>query len=247
MPSLQQPHRVLLTGFGPFRQYKQNPSWLAAQQLHDTELHTPRGSPIHVSAFDVPVVYSTVLDMVPGLHVAPPKLPADVSANFPMPPATGYTLIVHVGVGRAQPLRIEVFGDKDHYPEADHHREYAPIIDNSSNPPLRGFVSARYMQSPNKLRIKLNIEELVHKCAEDGLHTVISEDAGHYLCDFIFYCSLAESELAKRGTPVMFVHCPPLDLPATAVIPPHTPRTAEAIADGLGTIIRRACEMIEKM
>ena len=51
-------------------------------------------------------------------------------------------------------------------------------------------------------------------------------DAGHYLCDFIFYCSLAES---KRGitpqekfkerstptktTPVLFMHVPPVDQP----------------------------------
>lgn len=52
-------------------------------------------------------------------------------------------------------------------------------------------------------------------------------DAGHYLCDFIYYCSLAE---AKRGseqtdgsddealpaaptTPILSMHCPPVDQP----------------------------------
>ena len=42
-----------------------------------------------------------------------------------------------------------------------------------------------------------------------------SSDAGHYLCDFIYYGGLAESErqAASGGkqTKVLFVHCPPVD------------------------------------
>lgn len=47
-------------------------------------------------------------------------------------------------------------------------------------------------------------------------------DAGHYLCDFLFYGSLAEAKRVARGqekdkirntppraTPVLFMHCPP--------------------------------------
>lgn len=53
-----------------------------------------------------------------------------------------------------------------------------------------------------------------------------SMDAGHYLCDFIFYCSLAEAKrnaakLEKdkarstppKMTPVLFMHCCPVDQP----------------------------------
>jgi pyroglutamyl-peptidase len=51
-----------------------------------------------------------------------------------------------------------------------------------------------------------------------------SMDAGHYLCDFIYYCSLAESRRSayekgrafayeKGGTQVLFMHCPPVNQP----------------------------------
>lgn len=41
-------------------------------------------------------------------------------------------------------------------------------------------------------------------------------DAGHYICDFTYYCSLAESKRngkpyeKDRNTQVLFVHCPPV-------------------------------------
>ncbi len=47
-------------------------------------------------------------------------------------------------------------------------------------------------------------------------------DAGHYLCDFIYYCSLAEVMRSvkpyeeKRWIPqVLFLHCPPVGQPLT--------------------------------
>ena len=44
-------------------------------------------------------------------------------------------------------------------------------------------------------------------------------DAGHYLCDFIYFCSLAESKRTakpyekRRNTQVLFLHCPPVGQP----------------------------------
>jgi pyroglutamyl-peptidase len=46
-----------------------------------------------------------------------------------------------------------------------------------------------------------------------------SMDAGHYVCDFAYYCSLAEAKRAAsksdKGTQtkVLFMHCPPVDQP----------------------------------
>ena len=46
-----------------------------------------------------------------------------------------------------------------------------------------------------------------------------SMDAGRYLCDFIFYCSLAEAKRKHnrtgKVTKVLFVHCPPVGEPQT--------------------------------
>lgn len=44
-------------------------------------------------------------------------------------------------------------------------------------------------------------------------------DAGHYLCDFVYYCSLAEAKRIatpyekRRITQVLTMHCPPVHQP----------------------------------
>lgn len=65
---------------------------------------------------------------------------------------------------------------------------------------------------------------------------IISNDAGHYCCDFITYCSLAESKRAaakygSRKTPVLFVHCPSVGFPLST----------DQVAEGIKRIVARAC------
>ncbi|THH26739.1 hypothetical protein EUX98_g7443, partial [Antrodiella citrinella] len=93
------PHaiRVLITGFGPFSKYNENPSWLAVKPLHNTILFTqPESNPvpyndqmmtdedvnmppapqeIHITSLEIPVTYKSVRTTVPGLHARPPILP----------------------------------------------------------------------------------------------------------------------------------------------------------------------------
>jgi pyroglutamyl-peptidase len=44
-------------------------------------------------------------------------------------------------------------------------------------------------------------------------------DAGHYVCDFTYYCSLAEAKRTAQNntkgklTKVLFMHCPPANQP----------------------------------
>ncbi|KAI4523461.1 peptidase C15, pyroglutamyl peptidase I-like protein [Schizophyllum commune Tattone D] len=233
-------HRVLVTGFGPFRQYKDNPSWLAVRTLHDTVIHTsaapahhphappPAFEPIHITALEVPVVYDAVLSIVPGLHAAPPVLPPGLSDDFPPPPDDGYSLIVHVGVSGSGPLRLETFGDKTGYNKPDHEGKLANIVEGTRS--TRGFADERYASFQERLRIAIKPELLSERCAEDGINLVPSTDAGHYLCDFILYCSLAESKLSGKAIPVLFIHCPPVDEPLS---------TAE-VADGLKSVVANA-------
>ena len=69
-------------------------------------------------------------------------------------------------------------------------------------------------------------------------------DAGHYLCDFIFYCSLAEAKryvtpqenlkelnTPIRSTPVLFMHCPPVDQPLST----------EQVTDAIQRVILWVC------
>ncbi|KIL55851.1 hypothetical protein M378DRAFT_173237, partial [Amanita muscaria Koide BX008] len=84
--------RILVTGFGPFGEFKVNPSWLAVKPLHDTnslsrvdehDKAVPLGRPIHVTTLEVPTEYEYVLNTVPGFHARPPVLPLDNSIAPP--------------------------------------------------------------------------------------------------------------------------------------------------------------------
>ena len=71
-----------------------------------------------------------------------------------------------------------------------------------------------------------------------------SMDAGHFLCDFIFYCSLAEAKrhitpqekfkernTPTKCTPVLFMHCPPVDQPLST----------EQVTDAIQRIVLWVC------
>lgn len=136
----------------PFLHYKENPSWLAVQPLHNTvivldeqperavmddklglkkdEEEIPK-TRIHISALQVPVVYESVLETVPGLHLRPPILPGEVMNDglFPRPPKKGYDLIFHIGVAGRGALRVEKVGHKLGYQMKDAHGKLAPLVE----------------------------------------------------------------------------------------------------------------------
>lgn len=66
-------------------------------------------------------------------------------------------------------------------------------------------------------------------------------DAGHYLCDFIYYCSLAEAKRTakpyekRRNTQVLFLHCAPVGQPLTT----------EEVTDAIKRIIVWVCREIQ--
>ncbi|KAF8844271.1 peptidase C15, pyroglutamyl peptidase I-like protein [Paxillus ammoniavirescens] len=87
-----------------------------------------------------------------------------------------------------------------------------------SEPPKRGFGKG-YESFPEEIYTDVDVEKLVHHLKKSGVEQIYSSlDAGHYLCDFIYYCSLAESRRStpktdKPTTKVLFLHCPPVDQP----------------------------------
>lgn len=66
-------------------------------------------------------------------------------------------------------------------------------------------------------------------------------DAGHYLCDFIYYCSLAEAKRSakpyekRRNTQVLFLHCPPV----------NQPLSTEEVTDAIKRIIIWECNELQ--
>ncbi|KAF7298245.1 Proteophosphoglycan ppg4 [Mycena chlorophos] len=225
--------RVLLTGFGPFGTFKENPSWLAVKTLHDTVLKKH----IHITTLQVPVVYKSVLEIVPGFHQAPPKLPED--AGELDVPEDGYDLIVHVGVAGPGGLLAERQAHKTGYTLPDYKRESPPLVNPKGT--VRGFGPPQYgAEFADELLTSVDIDKLVSEltAGSNPVNIRPSSDPGRYLCDFIFYASLAESQRAGRGTPVLFIHCPPVgDKLSTAQV-------ADEHAADLGSA--RPCEARKK-
>ncbi|KAF9262627.1 peptidase C15, pyroglutamyl peptidase I-like protein [Marasmius fiardii PR-910] len=201
---------VLITGFGPFRNFTENPSWLAVKPLHNTviplDLHDPiiisdgqvvmthathpepgghgtsartggahsatgREEPIEgetevsdnketpvpgvpqyakITTLQVPVVYSDVLDIAPGLHRKPPVFPDAASDPlFTNPPPLGYDFILHVGVAGRGPMRVEKMAHKLGYYMKDATGELAPIVHSGSDGILTH--DGNSMENGNKL------------------------------------------------------------------------------------------------
>jgi pyroglutamyl-peptidase len=89
--------------------------------------------------------------------------------------------------------------------------------------PTRGF-GAAYENFPEEIMTELDVTRLVQDLRRSGVEQIYSSmDAGHYLCDFIYYCSLAEAKRSsktkpyekRRNTQVLFLHCPPVGQPVT--------------------------------
>ncbi|KAF9461330.1 hypothetical protein BDZ94DRAFT_1283562 [Collybia nuda] len=85
--------------------------------------------------------------------------------------------------------------------------------------PTRGFGSA-YENFPDEITTEVDVTRLVQDLKRSGVEQIYtSMDAGHYLCDFIYYCSLAEARRTakpyekRRNTQVLFLHCPPVNQP----------------------------------
>jgi len=176
----------------------------------------------------------------------------DFHANTHQP--TKFDLVLHIGVSRpGSILNFELRARKAGYEKKDWHNNLADIVDEETG--QRGFADPRYQALPDELHSPFlkHADEVVSKLKGDGVvclcasakvicvdhiskqPIVTSTDAGLFLCEFIFYCSMAESQLAGRKTPVVFIHCPPVD----------DPMSTEAVADGVKRIIREVCSHSE--
>ena len=108
------------------------------KQLQNTILHTDvpsdittqgdRRRPIHISTLQVPVVYESVLETVPGLHARPPILPESVPSDCLPPPKTSYDFMFHIGVAGRGPLRLERVGHKLGYHMKDATSKLAALV-----------------------------------------------------------------------------------------------------------------------
>ncbi|TFY81202.1 hypothetical protein EWM64_g2809 [Hericium alpestre] len=97
--------------------------------------------------------------------------------------------------------------------------EASSPVDMTIEAPVRGFGKG-YEGFPEDFYTLIDVERLVHDLKETGFENIYSSlDSGHYVCDFTYYCSLAEAKRTAtkhdRGkhTKVLFMHCPPVEQP----------------------------------
>ncbi|KAG8716207.1 hypothetical protein FRC11_007381 [Ceratobasidium sp. 423] len=186
--------KVLITGFGPFRQITANPSWLAAKPLNNQTFKFGQVE-VHVSALEIPTVYSAVLNTIPALHVS-----------------KQYDAILHFGVGYPGGFAIERIAHKSGYDREDAEGQKCNFTA-AQGGEQRGFGSG-FEQFGEELRTDVDVDGLVEHLKSKGFqHTAPSNDAGRYLCDFIYFCSLACAQKERDGVKVLFTHVPQLGQP----------------------------------
>ena len=194
---------VLVTGFGPFRGHPINASWEAVQELKKNLDVQHGGRTIPLEVRHIVVAYDTVKAEVPRLwRELKPRL------------------CVHVGVaGTSRVIRLEKFGRNVGYDCAD----------------VQGKLPGGNVcvsNGPDKLSTQFDLEEVCRRVGEElqDVRFAVTDDAGRYLCDFIYYTSL----YLNQG-PVLFVHVPDLG----------TPYSCEQLAKSLKHIIECLLDQLE--
>ncbi|XP_050929354.1 pyroglutamyl-peptidase 1 [Lates calcarifer] len=148
---------VVVTGFGPFRQFLVNPSWKAAQGLKVLGL----GEWIDIYIKELPVSYVKTQQIISEIwQTLKPKF------------------AVHLGIARGSSVVIlEQTGKNSRYRDKD----------------VCGFCPESHCcveGGPEKLCSIINMRAVSKQFKEVGMDVVYSRDAGRYLCDFAYYCSL---------------------------------------------------------
>ncbi|KAI1133539.1 hypothetical protein F5Y10DRAFT_259860 [Nemania abortiva] len=197
---------ILVTGFGPFREaYPVNPSWEIAALLPDY-LPADRVKDVaHRSAKSLPPVrivklpeavrtsYEYTRDLVP-------KLWDDAGRKI--------DYAVHIGMAGPQLVySIERRGHRDGYGAKD---VDGKLLEDEKRHAEQGDQWI-WHGVPHELLTDFDIDD-VHRRWVDrspkNLDLRVSEDAGHYLCDFIYFSSLAHLWKQQRPKKVVFFHVP---------------------------------------
>ncbi|MCG1043570.1 pyroglutamyl-peptidase I [Mycetohabitans sp. B8] len=203
-------HTVLLTGFEPFENEPINPSWEAVRALDGARIATPSGDAI-VHARMMPVRFRT-LDQ----------------ALLDAIDATRPSLAICVGQagGRADLSveRVAINVDDARIPDND---GYQPI-----DAPIVAHGPAAYFST-------LPIKALVHTLREAGIPASVSQTAGTFTCNRLFY--ILSHYIATRAPQLRggFVHIP--YTPRQAARHPSQPSLPTAsVIEGLKVIVRTA-------
>ncbi|KYK58182.1 pyroglutamyl peptidase type I [Drechmeria coniospora] len=198
---------VLVTGFGPFRdQYPVNPSWEIAKSLPS---HLPPLRAKDVSArrtvVDIPSVrilvhptpirvnYKVVRELVPSFWSTYEGHNVDIA--------------IHIGMAGPRPFyQIERRAHRTGYKSKD--VDGALLEDEEEGGHDQDWI---WHGLPDEITTELDLDDVLGRWKEHSAEDMdlrISEDAGRYLCDFIYYSSLSTLSRQKRPRKVVFFHVP---------------------------------------
>ncbi|EPS42352.1 hypothetical protein H072_3673 [Dactylellina haptotyla CBS 200.50] len=190
--------KVYVTGFGAFEKIDVNASHLVASSLPSVleEKYISHADAAvkaqklqvsiipHIEA--VPVSYEKVENLIPTLYEDLP----------------GVDLFVHMGVSPWEHYQIETIGRRGSYGPPDGYPNGRKDVDgkwpagNAADRAAHGKVPADVQEIHTSLDIKAiceHLEKVKQDSPDDFGVPRVSTDAGLYLCEFIFYNSIAES------------------------------------------------------
>ncbi|KAJ5139156.1 uncharacterized protein N7515_004004 [Penicillium bovifimosum] len=203
---------VLVTGFGPFKTNLVNASYSIASSLpssfpfpspkdHDAE---PRRVSLHVHPTPITVSYATVRETVPLI------LEEFAASNGGRRP----DLIVHIGIAAPREYySVEILAHRDDYHITDV-EGCSGYVDGEKRwkelglPPI--LTPGRASEDPSSASLYRPDDQFLEKWRSFAPNSDlrISKDAGHYLCDFIFYTSMSLAQLQGQDRNVLFLHVP---------------------------------------
>jgi pyroglutamyl-peptidase len=161
--------RILITSFGPFNNFKVNPSNLVMKLLREKMTDFEAQHTLYWC--ELGVSYDEVLLFE--------KEFSDIQLD----------LVLHLGVATNDSLmRLEI--------QAKNQRQGKDV--NGLDPATDSII-----ENQSDIKTEINIQILENICSKHPSIVRISNDAGAYLCNYIYYLSLS-SNLANRN--VLFIH-----------------------------------------
>ena len=195
--------RCLVTGFGPFGAMVENPSELIATEIYpQVEILGSSSNKVRVKGLVLPTSSKESWE----------KLKEELKKTSP-------DILIMVGVagGRTE-IQFERFGLNI--------RDY-PIADISDYKPVGEKISKR---GPAAYETQVSLSELQKYMSEHGVEAKISNHAGAYVCNDLFYRALKYQQKHRELKVVQFIHVPELS----------DPLNSEKRLLGAGT---RACQL----
>ncbi|CAG7999185.1 unnamed protein product [Penicillium olsonii] len=200
---------VLITGFGPFKTNLVNASYLIASSLPSSfNFSSPddatRRVSLHVHPTPITVAYSAVRDTLPLI------LEEFAASNGGRRP----DLIIHIGIASPRPhYSVETLAHRDDYLITDVDgragwEDGEKIWRQMGLPPI--LIPGRATEDPSSKSSYQPDEEFldVWRSFAPNSNLQISKDAGHYLCDFIFYTSMSLALQQGHDRNILFLHVP---------------------------------------